>query len=538
MRKPLLRIENLSLENGRGEPVLDRLSLSVARGEIYALVGESGSGKTLTSLATMGLLPAGICMRGGEIYLDDTALLSRTEAQMCDIRGKRIAMIFQEPMSALNPVMRIGEQIAEAIRLHMRLGRQQAKERVVKLLEEVGIDDAAQRYDWYPHQFSGGQKQRVVIAMALACDPEVIVADEPTTALDVTVQAQILALLRESCRKRGTAMLFITHDLAVAASLSDRIGVLRKGVLVEEAATSRFFVAAKHPYSRMLLDAVMPKKNDFSRVEKSALLRVENLSVRFAIRKGWLKRTVGYTEAVRNASLTLRRGETLALVGESGSGKSTLAKAILKLVTPSEGAVYYKQKRIDRLSAKDFLPYRRKIQMIFQDPYAALNPRMRIDEIISEGMRNFGLVVPGSDDERERLKALMRRVELDERFLSRYPHALSGGQRQRVVIARALAVEPEVIVCDEPTSALDVRVRGEILKLLERIQEETAVSYLFITHDLSIVPQLAHRVAVMYRGRIVSYGTPDEVMRHPEEPYTRRLMQAAPKLPRIERSER
>ena len=537
MSRPLLRIASLSLADKRGKVLLDKLSLSIARGEIYALVGESGSGKTLTSLATMGLLPSGICIRGGEVYLDETALLSCTEAQMCEIRGKRIAMIFQEPMSALNPVMSIGEQIAEAIRLHMRLDRSEAKRRTVALLKEVGIDDATQRYGWYPHQFSGGQKQRVVIAMALACDPEVIIADEPTTALDVTVQAQILELLRESCRKRKTAMLFITHDLAVAASVSDRIGVLQKGVLVEEAQTRRFFAAAKHPYSRKLLDAVMPQKNALSLTDETPLLRIERLSVRFAIRKGVLRRAVGYVEAVRDVNMSIARGETLALVGESGSGKSTLAKAILGLVEADTGAIYYKEKRIDGLCAKDFLPYRRKIQMIFQDPYAALNPRMRIDEIVGEGMRNFGLAAPGSKAERERLVALMRRVELDESFLERYPHALSGGQRQRIVIARALATEPEIIVCDEPTSALDVRVRAEILTLLARIQRETGVAYLFITHDLSIVPQIAHRVAVMYRGEIVSYGRPDEVMRDPEEPYTKKLMAAAPRLPRIRKEE-
>ncbi len=526
----LLHVNGLRLETA-GKTVLHDVSFTIGRGEIFALVGESGSGKSLTSLAIMRLLPQAVRVTGGEIVLEDVPLFRLTEAQMQKVRGKRISMIFQEPMSALNPVMTIGEQVAEALRLHFDLEESEVRRRVVALFEEVALPNASARYSWYPHQLSGGQKQRVMIAMALACEPDLLIADEPTTALDVTVQAQVLELLKKICQNRELSILFITHDLTVVSQMADRIAVMKEGHIVETADTAHFFSAPSHPYTqRLLRDAlgITPKPKEH---RDETLLEVEDLKVHFRVKKGLFKRATESVKAVDGVSLKIARGTTLALVGESGSGKSTLAQAILSLVPVTKGHIHYRGHDITRLSEKERKPYRQKMQVIFQDPFSALDPRMRIGEIIKEGMESLEAGPRNKAQQRACIETLLQRVELDPSYIDRYPHELSGGQRQRIGIARALAVDPELIICDEPTSALDVSVRAQILALLKRLQQETGVSYLFITHDLSIVPAIADSVAVMQAGRVVEAGETERVLLSPTHPYTRTLLAAAPKLP-------
>ncbi|MFT7823402.1 MAG: dipeptide ABC transporter ATP-binding protein [Sulfurimonas sp.] len=527
----ILTVKDLSLTAGR-QQLLKSVSFEIRKGEIFALVGESGSGKSLTSLAVMRLLPEAISVSSGDIGLKGESLFTLPESLMQQIRGKSIAMIFQEPMSALNPVMTIGEQVAEVIRLHLGLKKEAVKERVVSLFREVALKDPGERYHWYPHQLSGGQKQRVMIAIALACEPDLLIADEPTTSLDVTIQAQVLALLQKIRDDRELSILFITHDMGVVAEMADRVAVMRHGEIVEEADRERFFNAPQHPYTQSLLrDAMARGERGKRTVEKCRLLEVRDLRVHFPIKKGLFQRTVGYVKAVDGVTFFIPKGKTLALVGESGSGKSTIGQAILSLVSATEGAVTYATQNLTRLTHKELLPYRRKIQIVFQDPFSALNPRMTIGEIIHEGMVSLGVGPQDRGWQERRIRELLLKVELEEEHAGRYPHEFSGGQRQRIGIARALAVEPELIICDEPTSALDVSVRAQILALLKKLQQESGVSYLFITHDLSIVPAIADEVAVMKEGKIVEQGTVKEVMEHPQERYTKRLLAAAPKLP-------
>jgi peptide/nickel transport system ATP-binding protein len=521
----ILRVEALTLCAGK-KRLIDSLSFSIRRGECYALVGESGSGKSMTSLAIMRLLPDGVKVRSGDIRFEEMSLFDISEAKMCDVRGGRIAMIFQEPMNALNPVKTVGEQIVEAIALHRPESEAQMRKKAIELLLETGIPDPKERFGWYPHQLSGGQKQRVMIAMALACEPALLIADEPTTALDVTVQAQVLELLNEIRKRRSLAMLFISHDLGVVAQTADRIGVLKEGVLVEEAPCEHFFKRPKHPYTRTLLHRydTSTKNADASRNE--ILLETRHVYVRFT--SGGLFRRKRVVEAVKDVSVRIPRSKTLALVGESGSGKSTLGKAILSLVPVSEGEIRFNGVMLNRLDEKALRPYRRKIQMIFQDPFASLNPRMRIGEIIAEGMEATGMKV---DDRDAYIRSLLEAVELEGDAMHRFAHAFSGGQRQRIAIARALAVEPDLIVCDEPTSALDVVTREQVLDLLRRIQQRRGVAYLFITHDLALVPRIADTVAVMRQGEIVEYGDVETVMNSPKHPYTQKLLQSVPHIP-------
>ena len=526
----LLIVKNLTLQSTQ-KPLLKDVSFSIAKGEIFALVGESGSGKSLTSLTIMRLLPQAVKVTGGEIVLEDLSLFALTESQMQRVRGRRIAMIFQEPMSALNPVMTIGEQVAEALRLHFDLKESDIRARVIALFEEVALPDAAARYGWYPHQLSGGQKQRVMIAMALACEPELLIADEPTTALDVTVQAQVLDLLKEIRQKRGLSILFITHDLAVVAQMADRIAVMKEEEIVETADAAHFFTSPSHPYTKRLLQDALGITPQPRETKREPLLQIEDLKVYFPLKKGFFRRKVGYTKAVDGVSLQISRGSTLALVGESGSGKSTLAQAILALVPVTGGHIRYRGRDITHLSEAERKSYRQKIQVIFQDPFAALDPRMRIGEIIKEGMESLGVGPRDKAGQRKYIENILQTVELDPAFIDRYPHTFSGGQRQRIGIARALAVKPELIICDEPTSALDVTVRAQILRLLKTLQEETGVSYLFITHDLSIVPTIADHVAVMQAGKLVEVGETEILLDSPVHPYTRTLLAAAPKLP-------
>ncbi|MBT8344226.1 MAG: dipeptide ABC transporter ATP-binding protein [Sulfurovum sp.] len=529
--KTLLSVENLSLTVA-GEKLLKSVSFEIQQGEVFALVGESGSGKSLTSLAIMRLLPEIISVSSGDIKLKNDSLFLLPEYKMQKIRGKSIAMIFQEPMSALNPVMTIGEQVAEAIKIHLGLKKEAIKEKVISLFKEVHLKDPKERYNWYPHQLSGGQKQRVMIAIALACEPDLLIADEPTTALDVTVQAKVLKLLKNIQIQRNLSILFITHDMAVVAQVADRVAVMRYGEILEEAECNVFFSTPQHSYTQSLLKDAMPsKENRESLHNPEKLLEVEELKVHFPIKKGFFQRTVGYTKSVDGVSFSIPKGKTLALVGESGSGKSTIGKAILSLVPIREGTVKFEDQDLSHLGSLALKPYRRKIQVVFQDPFSALNPRMTIGDIIREGMVSLGIGPKNRASQDVKISELLLKVELEVEHMYRYPHEFSGGQRQRIGIARALAVEPELIICDEPTSALDVSVRTQILKLLQKLQQESGVSYLFITHDLSIVPIIADEVAVMKEGKIVEQGSVENVMENPQHPYTQKLLKSAPKLP-------
>ena len=527
----LLDIRQLSIAAG-DKTLLDQVSFTVGRGEIVALVGESGSGKSVTSLAIMRLLPQALSVTGGDVLLEEKSLFVLPEMQMRRIRGRRIAMIFQEPMNALNPVMTVGEQVAEAVRLHFALSASEVKARVIALFEEVAIPDPTIRYNWYPHQLSGGQKQRVMIAMALACEPDLLIADEPTTALDVTVQAQVLSLLKQIRNRRGLSILFITHDLAVVSQMADTIAVMKDGKIVEKADANTLFASPSHPYTRQLLEnAVVKEVSKSEGGAKEIVLRVEDLKVHFPVKRGVFGQVRQVVKAVDGVSLTIERGSTLALVGESGSGKTTLGEAILSLVPVSGGSIWFEANEITALPKKMRYTYRKKIQVIFQDPFAALDPRMNIGEIIKEGMESLGVGPRTPKAQQRYIKEMLRKVELDPVYIDRYPHEFSGGQRQRIGIARALAVDPELIICDEPTSALDVTVRAQILRLLKRLQQESGLSYLFITHDLSLVPDIARYVAVMQSGKIVEQGRVDEVFTAPRHPYTQTLLSAVPKLP-------
>jgi len=595
-----MRVENLStvLDVSAGElRAVDGISFELRKGECFALVGESGCGKSMTALSLMRLLPEAGRIASGSVELDGVDLLGLPEAAMRAVRGKRVAMIFQEPATALNPVMTVGAQIVEVIARHSP-EVQNPREKAVGLLRAVGLPDPEQRYDQYPFQLSGGQRQRVMIAGALACEPEVLIADEPTTALDVTIQAQILDLLAKLQAERGMALLLITHDLGIVAKMAHRVAVMYAGEIVELAEREAFMRAPQHPYSQKLFDAlpspqrraeglavikgqVPPLTRKFAecrfsercelvfdrcRVEAptlleparghlarchlrekgpaaprtagssqetqrkegtagQVLLEIKNLKVHFPIRKGIFKRTVGHVRAVDGVSFALREGRTLALVGESGCGKTTTGKALLKLIEPTAGNVLFDRNEITDRTRAEMRPLRGAMQIIFQDPYSSLNPRLRVAEILLEGMRSLGV---GRDD-RERTSILdktLSEVGLPADSLGRYPHEFSGGQRQRIAIARALAVNPRLIVCDEPTSALDVSVQAQILNLLRSLQERLGIAYLFITHNIAVVDYLAHDVAVMKEGKVVEHGAVDDVLRRPQHPYTRELLSA------------
>ncbi|HBQ44620.1 MAG TPA: ABC transporter ATP-binding protein [Thiomicrospira sp.] len=538
--QPILSIKDLSIKVGDTE-LVSKLSLDILPGEILALVGESGSGKSLTSLAIMRLLHDSLVISSGSMQLTrpnqpTQKLFELTEKQMQKVRGKQIAMIFQEPMTSLNPVMKVGEQVAEVIRLHLGLNSKQARLQVISLFDEVGIVDGKERYDWYPHQLSGGQKQRIMIAMALACEPDLLIADEPTTALDVTIQAQVLNLLKEIRDKRQLAILFITHDMGVVYEMADTVAVIKQEKLVEKADKDKFFNNPSHPYTQKLLkDAVPSKKLKVSK-QTDPLLTIKNLKVHFPIKKGIFQRTVGQVKAVDGVNLTLYKGQALALVGESGSGKSTIGQAILKLISPTSGSINLTLENntidLSTLNDKQMKPLRKKVQVIFQDPFSALNPRMTISEIIREGMVSLKVGPQTKQGQDERISELLSQVGLLEEHKTRYPHEFSGGQRQRIGIARALAVEPELIICDEPTSALDVSVRAQVLQLLDDLQNKYQMTYLFITHDLSIITSIAHQVAVMKEGKIVEQGSLSEVLFKPQHAYTKKLLESAPELVR------
>ncbi|NQW84615.1 MAG: ABC transporter ATP-binding protein [Alcaligenaceae bacterium] len=535
------------------------LALTIHRGETFALVGESGSGKSMTAMALMRLLPEALSVVGGRIELQGADLTRLSEADMRSVRGARAGMIFQEPGTSLNPVMRIGEQILEPIERHTALRGAQARARAVQWLGRVGIPEPDVRIDDYPFQFSGGQKQRIMIAIALAAEPELLIADEPTTALDVTVQAQVLALLADIQKDMGMAVLLITHDLAVVRHVADTVALMRHGEIVETAPADQFFVSPKHPYARELFDAIptfakrgralsaqgqaregrvlsAPAKSTVAGVELSSqtteVLRVEQLQVHYPIRKGLLRRIVAYNKVVQDVSFTLHANETLALVGGSGCGKTTIAKALLRLLEGSaaiRGAAVLDHTNILQASGATLKALRGQLQIVFQDPFASLDPRMRVGAILQEGIVALRPEWSAAEQTR-RIAYLLERVGLPENSALRYPHEFSGGQRQRIAIARALAVEPKILNLDEPTSALDVSVQAQILDLLQDLQRETGMAYLFITHNFGVVEYFADRVAVMDAGHIVELGSAAQVLQAPVHAVTKELLAAVPRL--------
>ena len=520
----VLSIRDLTVAFGAAPPAVKGVSLDLAAGETMALVGESGSGKSVTALSTVRLLPAEARVTGEVLYRGEN-LLAASEEALRRVRGNRISFIFQEPMTSLNPLHTIEKQIGESLALHQGLTGEAARRRIVELLEKVGIRDPKNRLQDYPHQLSGGQRQRVMIAMALANDPDILIADEPTTALDVTIQAQILDLLAQIQREHGMTLLFITHDLGIVRRIADRVTVMKDGEVVEAGDAGAVFSRPRHPYTRKLL-AAEPRGGPAPVPEGAEeILGARHLRVWFPIRRGLLKRTVGHVKAVNDASFTLREGETLGVVGESGSGKTTLALAVLRLV-PSEGRIVFLGQDIQALRSKALRPLRRHMQIVFQDPYGSLSPRMTVAEIVGEGLEIHGLA--GNRAEREaRVAEALEEVGLDPAMMHRYPHEFSGGQRQRIAIARAIVLKPRLVVLDEPTSALDMTVQVQIVELLRDLQRRHRLAFLFISHDLRVVRALSHRIMVMRAGDVVEEGPAEAIFERPSHPYTKALLAAA-----------
>lgn len=539
----LLQINHLHTHlHSQGQVVkaVEDVSFSIAKGETFCLVGESGSGKSITALSVMRLLPDGIAEHPqGEILWNGQNLLAMDEAELRHLRGAQIAMIFQEPMTSLNPVLSVGEQIMESLQLHHPdMSEEMAKARALQALQQVQIPQAEQRFNDYPHQLSGGQRQRVMIAMALACEPELLIADEPTTALDVTVQAEILRLMQQLQRETGMSMLFITHDLGVVAQMAHQVGVMQHGRLVEVGQTAQVLQQPQHPYTQQLL-AALPENLQKTKpalppsvtptTPSTPLLAIRDLNVWFPIKKGILRRTVDYVRAVDGVSLDIPRGQIVALVGESGCGKTTLGRAVLQLERPTSGSVCLAGQELVGLSARALRPLRPQMQIAFQDPQSSLNPRLLVETTLLEPMRVHG--IGQSDEERVELAAkVLNDVQLKREHLWRYPHEFSGGQRQRIGLARALVLNPSFMVCDEITSALDVSVQAEILQLLLQIRAERDLTLLFITHNIGVVEYLSDQTVVMYKGKVVEQGATATICRTPEHPYTQKLLAAVPRL--------
>ncbi len=554
--EPVLKVENLTTSFGGGKnwtSVVRDMSFEVGAGETVAIVGESGSGKSVTSLSIMRLLPKLTSRIEGKVWLGGRDLLSLDEESMRKVRGDHVSMIFQEPMTSLNPIFPIGKQIAEAILCHNDVSKEAAKKEVLDLLDKVRIPNAKNRFDEYPHQFSGGMRQRVMIAMALASKPKLLIADEPTTALDVTIQGQILDLIKELQDETGMSVLFITHDMGVVAEISDRTIVMFRGDAVETGTTENIFRNGQHPYTRALLSAV-PKLGSMTGRERPMrfpvidiktgetvteesegaapdegdrpVLQVENLVTRFDIRAGLFGRMSGAVHAVENVSFDLRPGETLSLVGESGCGKSTTGRSITRLVEPTDGNIMLDGREVLKLGGRRLRDMRRTIQMVFQDPFASLDPRMTVGSAIMEPYVEHGL--GNKKQARERAADLMDRVGLKADMMKRYPHEFSGGQRQRIAIARSLILDPKVIIADEAVSALDVSIKAQVCNLMIDLQQSLNLAYLFISHDTAVVERVSHRVAVMYLGEIVEIGPRREVFENPQHPYTKKLMSAVP----------
>jgi len=555
---PVISLDHLRVEfetDGGTVVAVNDISFKVFPGETVCLVGESGSGKSVTSLSLMRLVEFG----GGQIT-GGKMLLSRDEKQtvnlsevdagtMRSIRGNEIGMIFQEPMTSLNPVFSIERQLTDGLRLHTNLSASETREKALELLKEVRIPDPEKRLRQYPHELSGGMRQRVVIAMAMACRPRLLIADEPTTALDVTIQAEILSLINRLKRETGMAVLFITHDMAVVAQMADRVVVMYQGNLIEEGSVDDIFSSPKEDYTKALLAAVpqlgqmagtsLPSPLNIPGVavavkparevidtEKKTLLEVKNLVTRFPVYGGIFRQKVANVHAVENVSFTINRGETMALVGESGCGKSSCGRSILRLVEPTSGDIFLDGKNIISLNGRELRSARRDMQMVFQDPYASLNPYMRLREQIAEPLKNFGLATRSEVD--DIVRDILEKVELPVSFLRRFPHELSGGQRQRVAIARAIVVNPSLVITDEAVSALDVSVQAQVLNLMMSLQDELGLSYLFISHDMAVVERVSHKVGVMYLGRLVEVGSRSQIFENPQHEYTRTLMAAVP----------
>jgi len=541
--KPLVAIRELETQFGDGERATQAvrgISFELFPGETYCLVGESGSGKSVTGLSMVGLLPdlanhpAGSVTFYPDVEENDPPLsiLDAEAAVLEKIRGSKISMIFQEPMTALNPVQTIGEQLMETMYLHLGLEGEAARQNAVDLLTQVELPDPEIRILDYPHRLSGGQRQRVMIAMALACEPDLLIADEPTTALDVTIQAQILKLLKKLQQDRNTTLLFITHDLSVVAQIADRVGVMQQGQLVEQGSKSEVLYDPQHTYTKELIDSLPQKLERLSSTSMAGaepLLNVEHLKVYFPIRKGLLQRHVDDVKAVDDVSLKIYPGRAMAVVGESGSGKTTLGRAILSLVQTTEGSVVYQGHDLTKLTREEIKPLRRDLQIVFQDPQSSLNPRLTISTILTEPMKAHS-IGSNSDDRIKLARQTLKQVGLDPAMLSRFPHEFSGGQRQRIGIARALVLNPKFIVCDEVTSALDVRVQAQILKLLDELRNRFDLTYLFISHNIEVVRYFCDDISVMHQGKIVEFGRANEVCDNPNHAYTRRLIEAVPKF--------
>nr|WP_247744484.1 ABC transporter ATP-binding protein [Sulfitobacter sp. R18_1] len=510
-------------QDGQLIPAVRGVSFAVNRGETVALVGESGSGKSVSALSTVSLLGESAEVSGSVTY-NGQQMIGADDKLLRDVRGNDISFIFQEPMTSLNPLHTIEKQLAESLALHQGLQGQAARARVLELLQQVGINDAESRMDAYPHQLSGGQRQRVMIAMALANKPDILIADEPTTALDVTIQAQILDLLKDLKDEMGMGLLFITHDLGIVRRIADRVFVMQKGLVVEEGPTAEIFDNPQHPYTRKLLGAEPTGAPAPVAEDAPEVLRTDNLKVWFPIQKGLLRRTVGHVKAVNDTSLSIRAGETLGIVGESGSGKTTAALAIMRLIG-SEGEVTFRGEDLRKWSTKKLRRLRADMQIVFQDPFGSLSPRMTCFQIISEGLAIHK--IDKGRDRRELVAEVMTEVGLDPATMDRYPHEFSGGQRQRIAIARAMVLRPKLLVLDEPTSALDMTVQVQIVDLLRDLQAKYGLAYLFISHDLKVVRAMSHKVMVMKRGDVVEYGDVDALYDNPQTEYTRNLLQAA-----------
>ena len=555
MSDPILSVRDLNtsfLTDAGLKHILKGISFHIDQGETLAVVGESGSGKSVTALSVMGLHPAKTTRQSGEIEFAGRNLLETPEPSLRRTRGNEIAMIFQEPMTSLNPLMTIGHQLIEPLVIHRQMSTDAARREAVRLLDKVRIPAASSRLSDYAHHFSGGMRQRVMIAMALACQPKLLIADEPTTALDVTIQAQIIDLIKDLQREEGMAVMFITHDMGVVAEVADRALVMYRGEAVECDETAKIFANPGHPYTRSLLAAVprlgsmaghptpaqfpaidpetglaLPKIETARPAPSAApLLEVDGLVTRFDICKGFLGRLSGRVHAVEGISFSLRRGETLSIVGESGCGKSTTGRSIMRLIAPAEGSIRLGGDELMDLSFQALRKKRQDIQMIFQDPFASLNPRMKIGDAVAEPLIVNGIAT--ATQARKKVADLLEEVGLESDMMARYPHEFSGGQRQRICIARALSVEPKVLVADEAVSALDVSVKAQVINLMMTLQETRGISYLFISHDMAVVERISHRVAVMYLGEIVEIGTRQAVFENPQHPYTKRLLSAVP----------
>jgi microcin C transport system ATP-binding protein len=533
---PLLQVRDLSVSFRSGERTVEAVrgvTFDIKKGETVALVGESGSGKTVTALSLIQLLPYPAASHpSGSILFRGQEIVGAKPAVLRDIRGNRISMIFQEPMTSLNPLHIVEKQISETLFLHKRLGKAAAHARVLELLRLVGLPDAEEKLKSYPHQLSGGQRQRVMIAMALANEPDLLIADEPTTALDVTIQAQILKLLKDLQAKFGMAVLMITHDLSIVEKMADRTCVMTQGEIVEQGPTASIFAVPKHPYTKRLMAAAPKGRKEKARADAPMVMEAKNLKVWFPIKRGFLRRVVGYVKAVDGVDVSVREGHTLGVVGESGCGKTSLALALLRLER-SEGPIVFLGQNIQGWGSKKLRPLRREMQVVFQDPYASLSPRMSIGQIVGEGLDVHGIARDPAE-RRARIEQALTEVGLDPQARDRYPHEFSGGQRQRIAIARAMVLKPRFVVLDEPTSALDMSVQAQIVDLLRDLQAKHNLAYLFISHDLRVVRALADEIVVMKAGLVVEQGPAETIFQNPREAYTKALIAAAFNLEAVE----